>query len=62
MTTPHAPKAPAPLVEKIIEQAVKIACDHLVVAAGPQAEGLLAPAGIRLPLAAARAEMIVPEP
>ena len=40
----------------------EIACDHLVVAAGPQAEALLAPAGIRLPLAAARAEMIVTEP
>lgn len=39
-----------------------IACDHLVVAAGPQAEGLLAPIGIRLPLATARAEMIVTEP
>ncbi len=39
----------------------EIACDHLVVAAGPQAEALLAPAGIRLPLAAARAEMIVTE-
>lgn len=40
----------------------EIGCDHLVVAAGPQAEGLLLPAGIRLPLAAARAEMIVTEP
>ena len=40
----------------------EIGCDHLVVAAGPQAEALLAPAGIRLPLAAARAEMIVTEP
>ena len=38
------------------------ACDHLVVAAGPQAEGLLAPLGVRLPLAPARAEMIVTEP
>jgi sarcosine oxidase subunit beta len=37
-------------------------CDHLVVAAGPQAEALLAPLGVRLPLAAARAEMIVTEP
>jgi sarcosine oxidase subunit beta len=40
----------------------KIACDHLVVAAGPQAEALLAPIGVRLPLACARAEMIVTEP
>ncbi len=39
-----------------------IACDHLVVAAGPQAEALLAPLGVRLPLAPARAEMIVTEP
>ena len=39
-----------------------ITCDQLVVAAGPQAEALLAPIGIRLPLAAARAEMIVTEP
>jgi sarcosine oxidase subunit beta len=33
-----------------------------VVAAGPQAEALLAPIGIRFPLAAARAEMLVTEP
>jgi sarcosine oxidase subunit beta len=39
-----------------------IGCNHLVVAAGPQAEALLAPLGVRLPLAAARAEMIVTEP
>jgi sarcosine oxidase subunit beta len=39
-----------------------IACDHLVVAAGPQAEALLSPLGVRLPLAPARAEMIVTEP
>ena len=38
------------------------ACDYLVVAAGPQAEALLAPVGVRLPLASARAEMIVTEP
>ena len=38
------------------------ACDHLVVAAGPQGEALLAQVGARLPLAAARAEMIVTEP
>ncbi len=38
------------------------ACDHLVVAAGPQGEALLAQVGARLPLAPARAEMIVTEP
>ena len=38
------------------------ACDHLVVAAGPQSEALLAQVGARLPLASARAEMIVTEP
>jgi sarcosine oxidase subunit beta len=37
-------------------------CDHLVMAAGPQAEALLAPIGLRLPLAPSRAEMIVTEP
>jgi sarcosine oxidase subunit beta len=37
-------------------------CDHLVVAAGPQGEALLAQVGARLPLAPARAEMIVTEP
>lgn len=40
----------------------RIACDALVVAAGPQTEALVAPLGIRFPLAAARAEMIVTEP
>lgn len=39
-----------------------IGCDALVVAAGPQIAGLLAPLGIDIPLAAARAEMIVTEP
>ncbi len=38
------------------------ACDHLVVAAGPQSEALLAQVGARLPLACGRAEMIVTEP
>ncbi len=38
------------------------ACDHLVVAAGPQSEALLAQVGARLPLASGRAEMIVTEP
>ncbi|MGY2735499.1 NAD(P)/FAD-dependent oxidoreductase [Sphingomonas sp. PWP1-2] len=40
----------------------RIACDALVVAAGPQTQALLAPIGIHVPLAAARAEMIVTEP
>ncbi len=40
----------------------RIACDALVVAAGPQAQALLGPVGIDFPLAAARAEMIVTEP
>jgi sarcosine oxidase subunit beta len=39
-----------------------LGCNHLVVAAGPQAEALLAPIGLRLPLAPSRAEMIVTEP
>lgn len=39
-----------------------IACDALVVAAGPQSGMLLAPLGVDFPLAAARAEMIVTEP
>jgi sarcosine oxidase subunit beta len=40
----------------------RIACDAVVVAAGPQAGALLAPLGIDFPVAAARAEMIVTEP
>ncbi|MEG3145132.1 FAD-binding oxidoreductase [Sphingomonas sp. RT2P30] len=40
----------------------RIACDALVVAAGPQSGMLLAPLGVDFPLAAARAEMIVTEP
>jgi sarcosine oxidase subunit beta len=39
-----------------------LGCDHLVVAAGPQSEALLAQVGARLPLAPGRAEMIVTEP
>ena len=37
-------------------------CDAVVVAAGPQSGALLAPLGVHLPLAGARAEMIVTEP
>ena len=40
----------------------RIACDALVVAAGPQTGMLLAPLGVDFPLASARAEMIVTEP
>ena len=39
-----------------------IGCDAVVVAAGPQTGALLAGIGIDLPLAAARAEMIITEP
>lgn len=39
-----------------------LSCGTLVVAAGPQIGGLLAPHDIHVPLAAARAEMIVTEP
>ena len=39
----------------------KIGCDQLVVAAGPQSGALLRGIGIELPLAPARAEMIVTE-
>jgi sarcosine oxidase, subunit beta len=37
-------------------------CDAVVVAAGPQISGLMAQLGVDVPLAAARAEMIVTEP
>src|SRR5579859_881270 len=40
----------------------RIACEALVVAAGPQTGMLLAPLGVDFPLASARAEMIVTEP
>ncbi len=40
----------------------EIACDNLVIAAGPQTGRLLAMLGRELPLAAGRAEMIVTEP
>ena len=39
-----------------------LGCDSVVVAAGPQSGALLADIGIDLPLASARAEMIVTEP
>ena len=37
-------------------------CDSLVIAAGPQTDKLTAQLGVELPLAAARAEMIITEP
>lgn len=37
-------------------------CDHVVVAAGPQIPQLMAQLGVEVPLAAARAEMIITEP
>jgi sarcosine oxidase subunit beta len=40
----------------------RIACDALVIAAGPQTAALLAKVGRRLPLGFGRAEMIVTEP
>lgn len=40
----------------------RIGCDALVIAAGPQTGALLAGIGIDLPMAPARAEMIVTEP
>jgi len=40
----------------------RFSCGALVVAAGPQIAGLLAPVGIDVPLMAGRAEMIVTEP
>ncbi len=40
----------------------RFSCGALVVAAGPQIAGLLAPIGIDVPLMAGRAEMIVTEP
>lgn len=42
--------------------AERYGCDAVVVAAGPQTGMLLAPLGINVPLASARAEMIVTEP
>jgi sarcosine oxidase subunit beta len=40
----------------------RIACDHLVLAAGPQTRHLAAMLDVGVPMAAARAEMIVTEP
>ena len=48
-------------VTEILAGADKHGCDAVVVAAGPQTASLLAQLGVALPLAAARAEMIVTE-
>ena len=49
-------------VMEIHAGAEKFGCDAVVVAAGPGTAALLAGLGVHLPLAAARAEMIVTEP
>jgi sarcosine oxidase subunit beta len=49
-------------VTAVLTTAGRFGCDALVVAAGPGTAGVLAHLGIDLPLAAARAEMIVTEP
>ncbi|WP_295524719.1 FAD-binding oxidoreductase [Novosphingobium sp. Chol11] len=47
----------------VVESATgRYECDAVVVAAGPQISGLMAQLGVDVPLAAARAEMIVTEP
>lgn len=46
----------------VLTSAGTIACDHLVIAAGPATDRLTAKLGIEVPLMSARAEMIVTEP
>lgn len=46
----------------VLTDAGRFSCDAVVVAAGPHGAALLTPLGVTLPLAAARAEMIVTEP
>jgi sarcosine oxidase subunit beta len=49
-------------VSAVVTPRGRFSCGALVIAAGPQIEGLLAPIGISVPLMAGRAEMIVTEP
>ena len=49
-------------VTGVVTSRGQVACDHLVLAAGPQTRSLAAMLGIDVPMAAARAEMIVTEP
>ena len=49
-------------VTAVESTAGSFACDAVVIAAGPQTGRLLAQLGVEMPLAAARAEMIVTEP
>lgn len=55
-------EAPGGRARAVVTPQGRFECDALVVAAGPQISGLLAPLGIDVPLAASRAEMIVTEP
>lgn len=49
-------------IRGVVTSLGRFECDHLVLAAGPQSGALLASIGLYLPLAPARAEMIVTEP
>jgi sarcosine oxidase, subunit beta len=49
-------------VSRVVTNRGTIACDRVVIAAGPQTGNLAKSVGIDLPLVAARAEMIVTEP
>jgi sarcosine oxidase subunit beta len=49
-------------VRAVLTERGAIACDHVVIAAGPQTGVLAAQLGVSIPLATARAEMIVTEP
>jgi sarcosine oxidase subunit beta len=49
-------------VSRILTSRGHFGCDALVIAAGPHTAALAAPLGVTLPLASARAEMLVTEP